>query len=121
MQVWRGRIDLVFKHHVSGKVRAVEVKSANCIREVHRIQAALYWPFLHADEITVSNSEKDEILSQPFIQNTLERAATVKALMNDPSPATRSLTPHPDACYTCGNADCPHSLKRQKGDGGELR
>jgi hypothetical protein len=122
MQGVRGRIDLVFKHPASGKVRVTEVKSGNCIREVHRIQAALYWPFLHPDEITVSNSENDEILSPTFIQNALERAAAVKTLLvKDPSFAARSFTPHPDACYTCGNAGCPHSPKRQKNDGGELR
>jgi hypothetical protein len=115
MQGVRGRIDLAFKHPVSGKVRVTEVKSGNFIREVHRIQAALYWPFSHADEITVSNSEKDEILSQPFIQNALERAAAVKALLvKDPSCAARSFTPHPDACYTCGNADCLHSLSDRR-------
>lgn len=103
------RIDLLFLRIVpSPRIRLVEVKSSRAIRLVHKIQAALYHPVSGADEVAVSNGERDELLSLDFIQQTLVQAETTRQfLTSDPALAARTYTPHPDACYTCGNASCP--------------
>jgi hypothetical protein len=100
------RIDLLFEAS-SGRTRLVEVKSSKSIREVHRLQAALY-PHIHADEVTVSNANVDEILGAEFIQEARSRAeVTRQFLTNNPELAAINYTPHRDCCYTCGNSRCP--------------
>jgi hypothetical protein len=100
------RIDLLFEGS-SGRVRIVEAKSSKQIREVHKIQAALY-PHADADEIAVSNREVDEVLDPEFIQEIRQRAELTRALLiDDPARAETTFTPHQDCCYTCANSGCP--------------
>jgi len=105
------RIDLLFEAISSGRKRLDEVKSSKTIREVHRIQAALY-AILHShtdvDEIAVSNKETDEILSSEFIEKVRAQAElTGQFMINDPAGAATAYTPHKDCCYICGNTTCP--------------
>jgi hypothetical protein len=101
------RIDLLFKLLPSNKVRLVEVKSSRQIREVYKIQAALYHPPSSADEIVVSNREMDVLLTYDYIQRILKQAEMTRQLLaKDPLGASKTYTPHPDACYTCGNTSC---------------
>ena len=107
------RIDLLFEAIYSGKTRLAEVKASKRIREVHRIQAALY-PHASADEIVVSNRETDEVLSSKFIQEIQRRAElTRQSLMDDPAHAATTYTPHLDCCYTCANSSCRFLGKAQ--------
>jgi len=103
------RIDLVFLGP-SGRTRATEVKSAREIREVHRLQSALYARAgANADEITISNGQRDEILTPEFIQQVSDLAdATLKLLDTDPATARTRFTPHPDICPFCSNTECPY-------------
>jgi len=105
------RIDLMFESIYTGRKRLNEVKSSKTIREVHRIQAALYAALpLHTniDEIAVSNKEIDEILSPDFIEEVQRHAQfTRQLLITDPVTAATTYTPHEDCCYTCGNRGCP--------------
>jgi len=104
----RYRIDLLFEEALSARKRLVEVKSSKKIREVHKIQAALYANKVAADEIVVSNCESDEILSLEFIQRIQERAKwTDQFLTDDPVRAASNYTPHPDVCSICANSMCP--------------
>ena len=87
MKVERGgngyRIDLLFESISTGRKRLNEVKSSKTIREVHRIQAALYAalpPQMNIDEIAVSNREIDEILSSDFIEEVQRRAQSTRQL-----------------------------------------
>lgn len=105
----------------SGKIRLVEVKSSKQVREVYKIQAALYHSSSTADEIAVSNREMDELLTPDYIQRKLKQAElTQQLLARDPSGAAKTYTPHPDACYTCGNTTCPclrdRATPRRKND-----
>jgi len=100
------RIDLLFEAS-SGRTRIVEAKSSKQIREVHKIQGALY-PHTDVDEIAVSNRDSDEILSTEFIQEIQRRAdLTRQFVTNDPLGARSRYTPHADCCYTCANLGCP--------------
>lgn len=102
------RIDLLFRHPTSGIVRLVEVKTAKKIREVFKIQAALYFSLSGAGETAVSNGVTEELLTLAFIERTLTQAKKTLQLLNcNPLVAARTFTPHPDACYTCGNKTCP--------------
>jgi hypothetical protein len=102
------RIDLLFRHPALGIVRLVEVKTAKRIREVFKVQAALYFPLSGADEAAVSNGETEELLTVSFIERTLAQAKkTLQLLTCDPLGAAKTYTPHEDACYTCGNETCP--------------
>jgi hypothetical protein len=103
------RIDLLFETPIGARTRLVEVKGSKQIREVHKIQAALYiHANVDADEIAVSNREVDEVLSEEFIEDVRKRAkATIVFLKNEPLRASVTYTKHPDACYTCANTDCP--------------
>ena len=104
------RIDLVFARQE--RIRVVEVKSANRIREVDKLQTALLSAFADAEEYVVSNGREDQILDQRFIQQALVQAEkTHQFLISDPLWATRAYTPHGDVCYTCGNMNCPHCLR----------
>jgi len=105
-QGWR--IDLLFEAAVSARKRLVEVKSGKRMREVHRIQAALYAHKISADEIAVSNRYEDEVLSSEFIKKIQQRAELTRQLItNDPMRSATLYTPHPDVCYTCANSCCP--------------
>ena len=105
------RIDLLFESICTGRKRLNEVKSSKTIREVHRIQAALYAALpehMNIEEIAVSNREIDEILSSEFIQEVQQRAQfTRQFLSTDPDTAATTYTPHEDCCYICGNKGCP--------------
>jgi len=100
------RIDLVFETP-TGRTRIVEVKSAKEIREVHKIQAALYRKDL-GDEVVVSNRSQDVVLDPGFIYQISVEAEDVREfLAKDPKKAAVTYRPHKDACYTCGNTACP--------------
>lgn len=100
------RIDLVFETP-TGRTRIVEVKSSREIREVHKIQAALYGKHF-GDEVVVSNRNQDVILDPGFIYATNNEAYEVREfLATDPKKAAVTYRPHKDACYTCGNTACP--------------
>jgi len=89
-------------------LRLVEVKTAKRIREVFKIQAALYFPLSGADEAAVSNGVAEELLTLAFIERTQTQAkVTSQLLSTDPLGALKTYTPHEDACYTCGNKTCP--------------
>jgi len=104
------RIDLVFAKQ--GRIRVVEVKSANRIREVDKLQTALLSAFVDVEEYVVSNGREDQILDERFVEQTLVQAdKTHQFLISDPLRATRAYTPHGDVCYTCGNMNCPHCLR----------
>jgi hypothetical protein len=103
------RIDLAFAKPSVGS-RMVEVKSANKIREVHKLQAALY-PNDQYNEIAVSNRHEDIILDPAFIYEARTRAQRTLQLLNkDPKKAAVSYMPHEDICYTCANSECPFLL-----------
>lgn len=100
------RIDLVFESP-TGRTRIVEVKSSREIKEVHKIQAALYRKY-EGDEVVVSNRNQDIILDPGFIYQTNNEADDVREfLASDPKKAAVTYRPHKDACYTCGNTACP--------------
>jgi len=105
------RIDLMFESISTGRKRLNEVKSSKTIREVHRIQAALYAALpvhMNIDEIAVSNKEIDEILSPDFIEEVQRRARfTCQLLSTDLVTAATTYTPHEDCCYICGSRSCP--------------
>jgi len=106
------RVDLLFEAITSRRTRMVEVKSSKQIREVHRIQAALYLAHTKADEVVVSNGQADQVLSPSFIRGILQRAeVTKKFLTEEPKRAATTYTPHADACYTCENKACPFLLR----------
>jgi len=115
MKVERGgggyRIDLLFESISTGRKRLNEVKSSKTIREVHRIQAALYAALpvhINIDEIAVSNKEIDEILSPDFIEEVQRRAQfTRQLLIANPVTAASTYTAHEDCCYICENKSCP--------------
>jgi len=101
-------IDLLFEAILSARKRLVEVKSSNKMREVYKIQAALYAQKIAADEVAVSNREIDEVLTSEFVQEIQRRAElTHRFLTNDPVRAAATFTPHLDICYTCANPSCP--------------
>jgi hypothetical protein len=105
------RIDLVFARQE--RIRVVEVKSANRIREVDKLQTALLSAFADAEEYVVSNGREDQILDQRFIQQTLVQAEeTHHFLISDPLRAARTYRPHEDVCYTCCTVDCPYLRDR---------
>ena len=107
------RIDLLFVRISTGKRRLVEVKSSRRIREVHKIQAALYHAYSCADEIVISNRESDELLNLEYVQEIRRRAEfTHQILINDPEGAERTFTPHEDCCYICANKACRFARTR---------
>jgi len=100
------RTDLIFTKPNMGS-RLVEVKSANRLREVHQIQAALY-PNDRYNEIVVSNRHQDLILTPEYIEEARGRAHLIREfLAHDPEKAAIKYTPHEDVCYTCANESCP--------------
>ena len=101
------RIDLLFEHPLLNRKRVVEVKSARTIKEVHKIQAALYWQPSY-DEAAVSNNETDLLLTPAHIRSTQIKAKTVRALLLYlPKNAAEMYNPHRDVCPTCASTDCP--------------
>jgi len=109
------RIDLLFEAISTGRKRLDEVKSSRTIREVHRIQAALYATLprhTNVDEIAVSNKETDEVLSSDFIERVQRQVQLTRQLIiSDPMGAAIRYTPHEDCCYTCGNTACPFQVQ----------
>ena len=105
-RVGRGfRLDLLFAD-TSGKIRLVEVKSSRIIKEVHKIQAALYWR-PSVDEIVVSNRDIDHVLTNEFVFEVAEKAEeTLRLLQSDPDAAAATFTPNSE-CYICANKTCP--------------
>ncbi len=109
------RIDLIFEIP-SGGLRIHEVKSAKNLREVHKIQTALYWNE-EFDEIILSNGQEDMVISKEYIQSVRRKAKlTCKLLENDPELAKVSFKPNSDVCYICANSKCLFLPK--KGDEG---
>lgn len=109
-----GRVDLLFQDHCD-KIRLDEVKSSKKIREVHKIQAALYANSF-VDEIVVSTSNEDQVLTPQFIEETRERAvSTLRLLSMEPNSAEKTYRPHEDTCYTCGNVSCPFLSQTSSG------
>jgi len=105
------RIDLVFAKQ--GRIRVVEVKSANRIREVDKLQTALLSAFVDVEEYVVSNGREDQILDQSFVEQALMQADdTHQFLIGDPSRALGTYTPHEDVCYTCSSESCPYHRDR---------
>jgi len=106
------RIDLLFESP-SGIRRLAEVKSAKKIREIHRLQAALYHHHNLSNEIVVSNGDTDEVLDPEFIFETRRRAEiTRKVLTDTPEMAAQIYVPNGDTCYACGNSRCPFQSPR---------
>ena len=102
------RIDLLFEAVSTGRTRIVEVKGSKQMREVHKIQAALY-SHAESDEIVVSNREIDEVLVRDFIEQIRRRAEVTRQLLaSDPARAATAYAPHDDVCYTCANLGCPY-------------
>jgi hypothetical protein len=102
------RTDLIFEERLTQKTRLSEVKSSRQIREVHKIQAALYDEHVKTDEIVVSSSESDDILEPDFIQEVQRQAErTRQLLVYYPELAAKRYTPHEDCCYVCSNESCP--------------
>jgi predicted RecB family nuclease len=100
------RVDLVFETPAGG-TRIVEVKSSREIREVHKIQAALYGKYL-GDEVGVSNRRQDIVLEPGFVYQVNNEAEDVREfLASDPKKASVTYRPHKDVCYTCRNTACP--------------
>ena len=101
------RIDLLFESP-SGVTRLTEVKSAKKIREIHRLQAALYHQNDLSNEIVVSNGDTDEVLDPEFILETRRRAEITRKILTDtPEMAAQVYVPNGDTCYICGNTRCP--------------
>ncbi len=99
------RIDLIFVDPTD-KTRLVEVKSANKLREVHKLQAALYPN--DQNELVLSNRHEDIVLDDQFIWEARERARLTRELLaKDPKKAAVNYKPHEDVCYTCANESCP--------------
>lgn len=100
------RIDLEFQKP-NGGVRLNEVKSKRELGEVDKIQAALYSNGSH-DEVVLSNSQRDVMLSPEYIEEVRQRAEATRTLLLDHADiAARSYKPSHDICRHCANHDCP--------------
>jgi len=105
------RIDLEFEIP-SGKNQLYEVKSAKNLKEVHKIQTALYWTQEH-DEVVLSNGEEEIPLTTEYIQSIQRRAEeTCKLLRNNPELAAATFKPNSEICYICSNLKCPSLQKK---------
>ena len=101
------RSDLIFVNQALNKKRVVEVKSARTIKEVYKIQAALYWQPCY-DEVMVSNNETDFLLTPEYIQSAQTKARITRALLVYlPENAAGMYNPNLDVCPTCANTACP--------------
>jgi hypothetical protein len=93
-----------------------EVKSAKNLNEVHFNQAALYWS-PHWDEVAVSNSEKDVVLTEDQIRKVQHQAEiTRQLLISRPDLAASTFTPNEVVCNTCVNYRCPFVTERSAVD-----
>ena len=89
------------------KLRLVEVKTSRELREVDRIQTALYWT-PRIDEVVLSNGNEVLVLSQEEISSTLLRAKSIMHLLKQHvEEAAYSFNPVPEVCRICANATCP--------------
>jgi hypothetical protein len=105
-KVYNGRIDLIFRNGVDGKKRRVEVKSAKKIHLYAKYQASIYWN--GRDELVVSNSAADIVLSRQFIEEAIKLAKETDAFISEhPEEATKTYRPHNGVCRICGNHECP--------------
>jgi hypothetical protein len=105
------RIDLVFLSP-EGKMRICEVKSHKQIREVDKIQAALYWSPKY-DEVVVSTPDIDLILTIDYIREVRTAANITQEFLNSqPQLAASRHSPHPDVCRICGRT-CPPATSRK--------
>jgi len=105
------RYDLEFEAP-SGKNQLYEVKSAKNLKEVHKIQAALYWTEEH-DEVVLSNGEEEIPLTTEYIQSVRRRAEeTCKLLRENPELAAATFKPNSEICYICSNLKCPFQPNR---------
>jgi hypothetical protein len=109
----RARIDLVFRTPSDAR-RIHEVKSSRELREIHRLQAALYWQ-ADVDEVVLSNGQMDIMLSQDYIDSVQVQAKRVQQLIVDhPDIAATTYKPNAETCPTCANQSCPfHANRRQ--------
>ncbi len=100
------RTDLVFTKPDVG-IRLAEVKSSNKIREIHKLQAALYENERY-DQIVVSNKHEDIILSPEYVMEVRARAHRVREfLARHPDKAAVAYTPNSEICRFCINESCP--------------
>jgi hypothetical protein len=107
------RTDLVFTKPDVG-IRLVEIKSSNTIREIHKLQAALY-ENERFDQIVVSNKHEDIILSPEYVMEVRARAHRVREfLAQHPDKAAITYTPHADICKFCINESCPFLGAKQE-------
>jgi len=106
-KVYNGRIDLIFSRKGDDeKKRRVEVKSARQIHLYAKYQASLYWN--GKDELVVSNSAADIVLSHEFIEDAIRLAEETDAFIAEhPEEAARTYRPHEGICRICGNHGCP--------------
>lgn len=103
-----GRIDLLAKSPSEQRI-GFEVKShAGEIRELDKIQAALYWS-TQLDIVAVANRRTIVLLTPEYVQG-IRRAGNVtqEFLERQPGLALASCTPHADVCRTCRNQQCPY-------------
>ena len=105
------RIDLEFEIP-NGKNQLYEVKSAKNLKEVHKIQAALYWTEEY-DEVILSNGEEDIPLTIEYIQSVQRRAEeTCRLLSDNPELAAATFKANSEICYICSNLKCPSLQKK---------
>jgi len=103
-----GRIDLLAKSPSEQRI-GFEVKShAGEIRELDKIQAALYW-VSQLDIVAVANRRTMVLLPRDYVQDIMTAGnATQESLEKPPGSALASCTPHADVCRTCRNQQCPY-------------
>jgi hypothetical protein len=119
-RVNNGRVDLIFTNTADGKKRRVEVKSAREIRLYAKYQASLYWN--GKDELVVSNSTADTILSREFMEDAIKLAKeTQDFLTQRPEEAAKTFRPHEEVCKICANPFCPFLLAKNNLAHGEVK
>ena len=106
-----GRVDLIFGNTLVGRKRRVEVKSSKEIRLYAKYQASLYWN--GKDEVVISNSTADIVLSPEFMENAIELAEETQALIAEhPEEAAKTFRPHEEVCRICSTC-CPFLPSRK--------
>ena len=103
-----GRLDILAVAPDQRKI-AVEVKSHRGeLRELDKIQAALYWA-PQFDCMAVANRHEISIMTPQFVQEVRTAANTTRECLDkQPELAAVSFTPHTDVCATCRNLRCPY-------------
>ena len=107
-----GRIDIIAEAPDSRTV-GVEVKAHQGeLREVDKIQAALYFsPQLEG--IAVANRRDLQMLTVNYLQEVRVAAhITQESLDTQPELSRVTFSPHPDVCRTCTNYLCLHRDNR---------